>query len=325
MTKTTSLLKVQVGKETTRGTAVTPTALLMGVTGCSLKPIERVEQIADLRGSFAPAYTSVLVEAGGEGSLEMTATYEDICYLLDGLFSEAAPSGTGPYVRTYNAPLASAASPAARTVVYGDGTDDYKLAGALVSGLTLTIESKAPTRVAANLLGVRVTEGDMAALSNRTVTPILGHHWALYIDNETGTIGSTQISATAFSATLEVVPNRANVHHLSLAPTGWRDTRWTGTLTLNVELTTGAGTDDVQSYLAAILGSSPLRKQIRLRATSGTNELQIDFAGTVLEAPQLFEDTDGVVAIRLVFAGEYNSTLANWLVITSKNNVSALP
>src|SRR5262245_44930271 len=89
------LMQVQVGTESTWGTAVTPTAKVMGVQTFMLDPGVKSEVFHDRRGSVAPGYLANVLEVRPAAPLEILSTYEDGCYLLDNLFGQASPSGTG--------------------------------------------------------------------------------------------------------------------------------------------------------------------------------------------------------------------------------------
>src|SRR5829696_7950272 len=101
----TDLLEIQEGKEVTRGSAVTPTVKRMGIETFDITPI--VESVAhkSQRASLAPAFEVDLAKVECEVSEEGDMCLEDAPYILDALFSEATPSGVGPYTRAYVAPL----------------------------------------------------------------------------------------------------------------------------------------------------------------------------------------------------------------------------
>jgi cytochrome c-type biogenesis protein CcmE len=60
-------------------------------------------------------------------------------------------------------------------------------------------------------------------------------------------------------------------------------------------------------------------------SSGGTNKtLKVQFAGTVSEAPDIFQDNDGVVAVGLKLKSTYHPTFANWLKMNLNNAVATL-
>ena len=83
---------VQLAKETGWTTAVsTATVKLVGLTDASLNVVPDVYQPTYM-GTLAPLVTTALMGQHGEMSLTQAASYQDICYWLDGVFGTAAGS-----------------------------------------------------------------------------------------------------------------------------------------------------------------------------------------------------------------------------------------
>lgn len=316
------LFEVQAGKEVTWGTSVTPTVKLMGISDATIKPIVESELIDEKRGTLAPGYTSVINKVSGEASVEGVVLYEDIPYWLDSLFGLATPSGANPYVYAYSSPVGSAPTTRKMTLASGDGTNEYSLAGAVVKALSISGESNSKLEFSAELIGKQVSSDALASLDDRSVTVAMGNHVALYIDAFGGTIGSTQVNATAFSFELEIETNRELVFHMgSATPTTYREGKWEGTLKLSLELNATS-----KAYLDSIIGATAVfKKLVRIKATSGTNILQFDFAGFAENAPELWTDEDGVTTVELELKGLVDSDgLEDWLEASVTNSVSAL-
>jgi hypothetical protein len=316
---------VQIGKESTWSTPVPQTAKLMGVEEVKFNPVHQAAGYADLRGALAPAHLAALEKVEGKMSIAGLALYEDICYLLDSLFSEATPSGAGPYTRNYTAPTTAAPTPRQNTIAYGQGTDTYGLTSAILNKLTLRGASGAPLRYQSEWIGEIVEPDTLDALSDRAVNLIMGNHGAVYVDTFGGTVGSTAIAATAWSFELVVEANRVLKQYLgNVAPGGYEGGRWKGTLKLSLELNTTSA-----AYLDSILASSPALYQrlVRLKFSNTANrDLAIDFAGFTPEGPEVFQDRDGVLTWDLMLSGQYDTgAFANWLKATSINSVSAMP
>lgn len=318
-----SLRIVQLGKQTQFDTAVTPTAILMGVDDASIK-IENTSQVLkQLRGNLYPGTKAVLSEVGGSGKIDLQGSYEDILYLVESLLGVATPSGT--YIRDYVAPGAAAvASPRMLTMVlgYAGATEPYKLTGGHVSKLTIKADSGGdPIMASAELVGYDVSSATLASLSERAVNPIMGHQTQIYMDAAGGTIGTTEIVNLAYSYELEIDGARAPGRRLSLRPSTIDETRWGGTLKLGM-MVSGA----TETILTAIAEQTDAEeRQVRILHTDGTRIFRIDFAGVFTEAPEIYNITDDLLSLEFTLEGKYNTALGNWLKVHSENGVSAIP
>jgi hypothetical protein len=318
------LMQVQVGKETVWGTPVAATAKLMNVEDVKIGDKTKAKGLKPRLGSLAPLYYSMLNEIYATAKLNGFATYEDVLYWIEGMFGEdTTVTGAGPYVRGYTAPAtATVVAPRYQTLIYGNTTDGvYKLAGVVPTKFTLSIDTAAETKFAVEVLGKQVTTGTLAALSNRTNNPIMGNDWALYIDAWAGTIGTTAVATTAFSAEL-TFQNNINLRHYlgSLTKGAVAQPRWTGSLKISADL----NATSKAFYDAMIAGSAVFQKQVRLKATQGTNILSFDFAGFSEESPEAWNERDGVATMDINLVGQDNTTLGNWLKADSTNSVNTL-
>lgn len=324
MTFIPDLAEIQIGKESTWGTGVTPTAKLMSIETCKIRPITQM-MIHSSLGSLGPSGAASVLKIDGEASIGGEAVYEDLPYWLDSLFGEATPTGSDPYVYGYAAPLTTEPTPRIMTLVQGDNAGNYVygLEGALVNKLVISGKSGEAIKWSADLIGENGVPDSLAALSDRTVNGIMAAHMDLYIDAWGGTIGSTQITTTFFSFELTLNAARATYHGIgSVQPKGYREAKYTGTLKLSLEMDSTS-----QGYLDAIIaGSAAWQRQVRLSAANGANlGLDLDFAGTAIKAPELFTDQDGVVTVDLELESTYNPTLTNWFEAEVTNQVSTLP
>lgn len=319
------LQMVQVGTESTWGTAVTPTAKLTGVEAITLESTGSARMLSELRGALTPAYTAARGQVAGKGTMNGFQTYEDICFFLESMFGTATPSGAGPYVRTGEAPLTSIAANRKLTLVTGQGTDVYKLAGAICSKLVLSGKTGEEWKFNAEFIGKSKSTGTLAALTDRAVAAVDGSTTLVYIDAWGGTIGTTAITALATSFELSLDAGTIVRNYLgALEPGRYRQTKWDpGSNTLKMSLEFDATS---KAYLDGFLTYSAVQQhQIRLKATTGANAIvQFDFAGTLTEEPKE-NNEDDVITLDLTWAGTYNSGLANWFKYSVTNQVAVLP
>ena len=305
-------------EETTWGTSGTATKRLLGITEGNLTPKVPTKVIRQIRGSRGPGSLAARESTAGEGSVKGVATYEHINYWLENLLGKITPTGAGPYVRAGAAPLAAAFAPRLMTLFKGDTDGVYKLEGALVDGFTLECEqseSDSEATFEVKLLGKDVVTGTLAAaLSDDSLTPIMAADWSIWIDPIATAPGTTQVQTTIRKLALKLSAGRVLKPYLgSLAPGGWEQPGFASdkqSLALTMEFNATS-----KAYLDALLGASTAPKNIRLKALNGTNIMQFDLGCVAKDAPELFNDADGVKTLEI----EYNvlessqAAMLNWL------------
>ena len=232
------LYQVQVGKESTWGTNVAPTARLIGIESIEINPGVEQKALTDMRASYAPSHVSQLTRIMPTGTYEGWASYEDIHYWLEGMVGEVTPVGiAAPYTRTGVAPGTTVIVGRPQTLIYGGPEGTYALNGALPTTFTFTVSSNEEARFSGDIMAKDRVTDNLGMLADRIVTPIMGDHVKIYIDPVGGTIGTTEIPALAFSAELEINANRTGKHHLSsLTVDTLRGPKWSGSLTAVLEL-----------------------------------------------------------------------------------------
>lgn len=316
----TTARKVQLGQETTWGTAVAATALLGGVTDASVKVMDETENIEEL-GRYGPS--SMVIEGAqwAEASIEGIATYQDLIYYLHGILGTVSPSGAGPYVYTYTAPTASAAAAQKYTMEFGIGSSAYKIAGALFTKLTIKCQAKKYWTVSAELFGKTIATVTFASLNDRTQEGIRAADTVLKIDAVGGTIGTTSVATTLIDFELVIETGRHSKFFIgSAAPGDYGESRMNATLKTTMEFNSSA-----KAYFDALIAPALVQRQIELTATSGTNIAKLQFAGNLDGSPvELFGDRDGNAVVEYNWKANYNSTLGNWLKAIVTNSVASL-
>lgn len=327
-----NLIQVQAAKQTAFATPVTPmTVKLMEITDITTTPILDVKRLADMRGSMAPTYIAVLEKQGVTVQIKGTATYEDICYWLESIFGVATPSGTGPYTRTANAPLtAVVTSPRMFTLTVGEAVDGpYQVDGCLATKLAFSVKNAAELSYTVDLIGLKVDgAGTLAALSDRTVTPIMASDITPSVDAWAGTIGATALNATIYSMDWTIDTKRDVRYYLgSITPGRYREPN-TWDVTLKTVMEFMAASPNTAAFLTALIGLTPgsvFNKQVRMKAVNGTQNLQLDMAGVNEKAPVMWTYDNNIQTLDLTLMGMYNPTLANYLAYSSANSVATLP
>jgi len=316
---------LQRGKQTGFATAnTTATAKLQNVSSFALSPDLQTRALDQLRGTLAPTHQTVLDHFGSNATFEVAdESFEDVNYWLDSLFSAATPGGAvGAYTRAYAAPTTAAAAPTFMTLQWGQTDEVWQMQDASVTTLTLSGANNTGVQVGGSLIGGKVLAGTLASLNDRTVTRMSGCSAAVAIDAWDGTMGGTALASSAFSWELTINANRQLRAYLGeCTPSAWNDQKWNGQLKLSVEL--NATTDDQLIAMFAATNAI-LERQVQIKYTSGSLVFQIQFAGHTMQAPQLFQDKNGVMTYDLVLDGVYHPTFANWLKINTTSAIDAL-
>ena len=323
-----SLNVLQFAWQSAFGTAApTATVKLQNVSSFRMRPEFETRALDQLRGSLAPTYQSTLDNYAGSATFEVSdESFEDVNYWLEALFGTASPTGSDPYVRAYAAPLTSAVTPKFMTLQWGQTNGVFQIQDASVASLTLSGADNTGIQVGGSIIGGKVTAGTYTSLNDRTgTTRMSGCMASVAIETWTGST-FTPLASSAFSWELSINSNREYRGYLGdCTPTAYNDQKWNGQLRLSLELN-----DTTDDYLIAMLGASSaiLEKQVRIKYSTGSGaslrSMTITFAGHSMQAPEFFQNRNGVVTYDLVLDGVYNPTLANWLKIETASETAVL-
>jgi hypothetical protein len=193
------LKQVQIGTESTAGTAVTPTARWRGPgvmpddQRTLVFPDENIGSIPGKDRSYTPMLKSSLALP------ETEATFEQLGYLLGACIKGAAgvQDGAGSdYVYTYDFPSTQPAITYLDTlsITGGDDQEQEQIEYAFVVDMVIRGRVGEALKVSANIEGRQSTLDNFETLSLPTVEEILTQTGKVYIDDADGTIGSTQVT-----------------------------------------------------------------------------------------------------------------------------------
>ena len=306
-----------------------PTAKLMGLTDASLSVAQEVDQ-PTLVGTLAPATVAAQTEIHGEGRIEQRASYQDICYWLNGIFGPAVGSAAANTRYTYNyiAPLTASTTPQHYTINFGTTNACYEMDGAIINNLEIGIEAGQVWTVGVDLLGYAVNTAALSTCADRDVDLIRASDTTLYMDAWTSnTIGSTPVAATLISANLTANPGR----HLktfvgAIRPASYGENRWEGRMTMVLEFNSSA-----KALVDALTAPALVQRQIRLNASTGSRTAAractLDFAGTLVDAVRLFDDRDGNMTVSLTWNGTVNTKWPtnSWIKFKVTHELDELP
>jgi len=200
-----ALRKLQLGKETTAGTAVAATTIWRGLGLIKdqqevIFPEEDVGYIGGVERSYIARYW-------GELSMpDVEATFEQLPYILNAGVNTAAASvdgGGSDYIYVYAAPTTAQNTTDTYTWEGGDDNQAEEFDYCFVKSFTLSGEGQGALMMSAEWVGRQVTDSTYtASLSLPPVEEILVNSATLYIDDSGGTIGSTEVSDTLLGVNL---------------------------------------------------------------------------------------------------------------------------
>jgi len=320
---------LQLGWQSAFGTANgTATRKLQNVSSFKLRPELETRALDQLRGTMAPTHQTTLDRYLSSATAETSdSDFEELNYWLEMLFgTDATPTGGDPYVRDYAAPLTTAPAPHFATLQFGQTNEVWQMQDASVTSLTLSGAANSGVSVGASLMGGKVVAGTLATLPDLTTgTRMTGCMASVAIETWTGTT-FTPLASSAFSWELSVNANREYHNFLGeCTPSASYDNKWSGQLKLSLELN-----DSTDDHLIAMLAtaSAILEKQVRIKYTVGSagtlREMVLTFAGHTMQAPELFQDKNGLMTYDLVLDGVYNPKLTNWLTIQTTSKLQTV-
>ena len=320
---------LQLGWQSAFGTANgTAARKLQNVSSFKLRPEFETRALDQLRGTLAPTHQTTLDRYLSSATAETSDTdFEELNYWLEMLFGTVSPGITEPYLRTYSAPTTSAPAPRYATLQFGQTNEVWQMQDASVTSLTLSGAANSGVSVGASLIGGKVVEGALATLQDLTTGTRLSGCMASVKLADWSSSTFTALASSAFSWELSVNANRVYDNFLGeCTPSKSYDGKWTGQLKLSVELNNTS--DDLLVAMLTSSASKILEKRVQIIYTTGTGtslrSMTIDFAGHSMQAPELFQDKNGLMTYDLVLDGVYNSTAANWLTIKTESALATV-
>lgn len=296
--KNYQLQQVQIGKESTWGTAVTQTREL-SVTSFELQPEQEIKKRRSL-SKRTPTKANI-IKTGGSATSEHDATYGEAAVIFDSLFGTATPSGAGPYTRTYAAPEGSNPARSFYTLALGDSNNVKSLLGGLASKLVISASPSDGVKFAVDWVGKVIADDTLDSVAADTNhVDILPQHLAISLGSLGGSL--TALGCDAISAELEI--DTATTVRNGLGSVSGCDHNYGNELSIKLTVTATGDNAVIEPLYEAHLGSTPSvsYQDVQVQFTeSANNDLLLQMPMFLDEPPVLFEDEDGVAAVTLVF------------------------
>jgi hypothetical protein len=331
-----ALRKIQLGKETTPGSAVAATTIWRGEG--VLKDEREPQAVKEDVGLFEATNRSFIPKLGATLAMDDTpATFEQLPYILAASVENVVTGtqdGTGSgYIYQYDVPTTSANMVKTFTIEAGDDQRVDEMEYSYVESFTLKGAKGEAVMVSATWRGRQAQDAEFTgSLSLPTVEEILFQKGKLYIDASGGTIGTTQKTNCFLGFSLEVpsgwkalMTGDGNLYFSTIVYVGHKEDAITGELVLEHDATaeaeiTAARNESVRLVRMKFEGSN--------LATPGTTyskkTLIIDMAIQYTGVPEL-DDEDGNNIVTLPFRVLYSDVdgLAAQFVVV--NELTSLP
>lgn len=327
-----ALRKIQLGLETTAGTAVAATALFRGKgtleDASEFKfPEEDIGYLSGVDRQYNPKKLAKL------SMDDVEATFEQLPYILaagvKNVVSGAADGAGTDKIYAYTFPTTAQNSIKTYTIEGGDDTQEEEIEYAFVGGFKLGGKPGEAVMMSADWLGRQITLSTFTgSIAVPTVEEILFSKGKLYIDAVGGTIGGTLKSNTLLAMELAV-------------KTGWVPV-FAGDGNLYFSFNKCVGPEitlditfehDSVALAEKAAWRAGTARQIRLNfdgsaaATPGTTftykTLRIDLAGKWEKFDKL-DGIDGNDVVKGTFRARYNSTAALFAEIKVVNELASL-
>lgn len=327
-----SLRRLQIGAEGTAGTSTAATAIWRGMgTISDDREVVFVEEDIGIFSGGDRAYVSML--AGSMTFEETPATFEQAPYVfaagIKNVTTGTADTGGSGVIYDYTFPTTSLNTVQSYTIEGGDNQQEEEMYYGVVESFTLSGEGGGPVNISANWIGRQVQDGTFTTQpAIPTVEEILFSKGKVYIDEPGGTIGTTQVSDTLLSFSLDVDTGivRKWTADGSLDFSFIQYTRPEVTLELTFEHNASAVTekgkwrDETVRLIRIDFEGSDL-------TTAGSSHsvklLRLDLAGKYEDFGAL-EDQDGNDTVTATLRGLYSATDSIFGEITVVNELSSL-
>lgn len=331
-----ALRKVQIGQEASLGGSTDIASTIwrgMGTLQDNRETTFPEEDIGILGGTTR----SYVAMTGGEIGLEGDATFEQLPYIFNaGIYNTTATTDTGSgYIRTWTVQNASTdpiSSTDLQTLVIegGDNNECEIMRYGFITEFNLNGNAGEALLVTATVSGREISGGQTytAGLSIPTVETILFSKGKLYIDDSTGTIGTTLVSNTLLNADLSMTTGWQSV----ITADGRLDFSFIKRVADEITLQLTYEHNSIATAEKAAWRNQTERA-IRLLfegsalASSGAytyKTLTIDLYGKY-ESFDALGDQDGNDIVVASFRAAYSASAANKAVFTVVNELATLP
>lgn len=333
------LQRIQLGKETTAGTAVAATTRWRGA-GAMLDDQRKIEEIEELVGIIDGADRTVVVQLLSMIELAPIAlTFEQLQYLLVMGFGgpttgTADGAGSG---KIYQTTIPTTAVPTAvpYTIESGDNVEQEVAEYNVLTKLTLTGELGGTVKMSGTVMGRQVqrlgggfTAVSIPALSTESVTS----QGKIYLDAIGGTYGTTQVSGSiiGFKITITIgwIPQFTIDGQLYFTRADYTSQKVEGEISFLHDANasgSGGAKADFRAQTAKLLRIDLIGSALASAGTTySTRHAIIDLPIKYLN-PGPLDEKSGNNVVKLKFRSRYNLTAGNAGKFLVVNELASLP
>jgi len=318
--------RIQIGRETTAGTAVAADIIWRG-PAADIEDTQVVMRpgLEENVGLLVPTERVYISQLGAALSIPDTeATYEHLPHIFEAGIKTATPTGSGPYVYAYAPGVSTANTIKTYTLESGNAIagDGNEMAYGFVESFTLSGKVGEAWKVSSNWRGRQKTVSTMTgSLGLTAVEEILFGKTKLYI--HASTIGTTIQTGVLLEASVTVNTGIQPVFAAdgTLYFTSHKITPPSLDFTLTVELENTATTVATERAF----WKSQATRLIRLITTgSGSSGLTIDIAGKYTSVGG-YQNSNGNTTVQLSGSAVYYPTTPLFFSFSVTNGLATLP
>lgn len=241
--------KVQLGRESTAGTAVAATTVGR-FKFAMLEDAREFKEVEEQIGAFTQAERSYASKLLGKWNMPSTElTFEQVLHILEAGVKTATPTGTNPYTYTYDYPYTGTSVNTIKTytIEAGNATitgDVREMEYCFVESFEFSGKFGEAWMMQSNWLGRQLSASTFTgSLSAPTVEEALFQKTTLAIDATGGTVGSTTKAGVLMSANFKVTTGLVVVPvtngQLYFYAHKWTQPKITFSITMELEDTVG--------------------------------------------------------------------------------------
>lgn len=312
------LRQIQLGRETTAGTATTSTTRWRGLGALNDGRILTFPE--EFIGVIGGGDRSYIAKIESSMTMDSTdATYEQLPHLLIASIANTTAGtqdGTGSgYVYTYSVPFSAAPVIQTYTIYAGDNQQAEVMDYCFVSSMTLSGNAGEPVMMSAEWTGRSVSNSTFSgAATVPDVETILAGSGALFLDAASGTYGGTATTSTLISFNLDL-SNLIMPKYTMSNPgvMGEFDFHYAGNREITGSLTFEHNATAVTEK-TAFRDQTPRLMRIKFEGSALTTSDSYSNKTLIIDLPIKYEsfdalsDVDGNSVVTANFTSRYNAT-----------------
>ena len=320
---------VQLGRETTPGTAVAATTIWRGPFGAPEDT--RIRKIKEESvGSLIPAEINYDTRLGAKLAMPSTElTFEQLPHIFEAGIETATPTGAGPYVRTYSFPLTTARTPKFYTVEAGNvlvALDQMEIPYSFITEFELSGKVDEAWMMAGTWEGQRWVNAAMTgSIAVPAIEPAIFGLTKFYVNDAGGTIGTTQVSGKLLEATIKC---KTGIQFVpagdgNLYPVAHKFVKPEITFTMAYELEQDGAASFVATERAKWVAKAGRLFRLDTPGSIAARNVKFDFFG-IYDKFGAYENSSGNVSVKIEGHCGYSSTDSLFFTAVVSNSIATM-